>query len=194
MPSDFEKTFGEIRNRGVDHTARRFSRSWAIFCAGVSTFSGACTPPSAPCQGGVRIPGLLTCVDPRPHVRIPGLITCEDPRPHACMCAAYFCPGIFLSHATPLGRSRYQMSEFPTTSEFPIELPSHRERGFRSPGMLKSCTSSRTVLQFCSFTILPLYCCKVLQLYSCTVVQLYSCKVVQLYSCTVMQSHSWLHS
>ena len=156
MPSDFEKTFGEIRNRGVDHTARRFSRSWAIFCAGVSTFSGACTPPSAPCQGGVRIPGLLTC---------------EDPRPHACMCAAYFCPCTFLSHATPLGRSRYQMSEFPTTSEFPIELPSHRERGFRSPGMLESCTSSRTVLQFCSFTILPLYCCKVEHLYSCTVEQ-----------------------
>ena len=30
-----------------------------------------------------------------------------------------------LSRATPLGRSRYQTSEFPTTSEFPNELPTH---------------------------------------------------------------------
>jgi len=32
---------------------------------------------------------------------------------------------ISLSRATPLGPSRYQTSEFPTTSEFPIELPTH---------------------------------------------------------------------
>ena len=33
--------------------------------------------------------------------------TCEDPRPHAwSMCAACLCSCIFLSRATPLGRSR----------------------------------------------------------------------------------------
>jgi len=55
------------------------------------------------------------------------LITCEDPRPNVwSMCAACFCPCISLSRATPPGRSRYQTSEFPATSEFPTELPTHR--------------------------------------------------------------------
>ena len=34
---------------------------------------------------------------------------------------------ISLSRATPLGRSRYQTSEFPTISELPTELPTHEE-------------------------------------------------------------------
>ena len=51
---------------------------------------------------------------------------CEDPRPHAwSLCAACLCHCISLSRATPLGRSCYQTSEFPTTSEFPAELPTH---------------------------------------------------------------------
>jgi hypothetical protein len=55
---------------------------------------------------------------------------CEDPRPHAwSMCAACLCSCISLSRATPLGQSRYQTSGFPTSSEFPTELPSHRNRG-----------------------------------------------------------------
>ena len=54
------------------------------------------------------------------------LITCEDPRPHAwSMCAACFSSCMSLARATPLGRSRYQTSGFPTTSEFPTELPTH---------------------------------------------------------------------
>ena len=53
-----------------------------------------------------------------------GCYICGDPRPHAwSMCVAYFCSCISLSRATPLGRSRYHTSEFPTTSEFPAELP-----------------------------------------------------------------------
>jgi len=48
------------------------------------------------------------------------LMNCEDPRPHAwSMCASCFCLCISLSRATPLGRSRYQ------TSEFPTEVPTH---------------------------------------------------------------------
>ena len=39
------------------------------------------------------------------------------------MCAAVFNPCIFQSRATPLGRSRYQTSEFLNTSEFSTELP-----------------------------------------------------------------------
>ena len=43
-----------------------------------------------------------------------------DPRPHAwSMCAACFFPCIPLSRETPLGRSRYQTSELPNTSELP---------------------------------------------------------------------------
>ena len=41
------------------------------------------------------------------------------------MCAACLCPCIFLTRATPLGRSRFQKSEPPSTSEFPTELPTH---------------------------------------------------------------------
>ena len=53
-------------------------------------------------------------------------LPCEGPRPHAwSMCAAWFCPCISLSRGTPLGRSRYQILEFPTTSEFPTELLTH---------------------------------------------------------------------
>jgi hypothetical protein len=51
---------------------------------------------------------------------------CEDPRPHAwSMCASCLCSCIFQSRATPPGRSRYQTSEFPSTSEFPTEIPTH---------------------------------------------------------------------
>ena len=51
---------------------------------------------------------------------------CEDPRPHAwSMCVSCFCPCISLSRATPLGRARYQTSEFLNTSEFPTESPTH---------------------------------------------------------------------
>jgi len=41
------------------------------------------------------------------------------------MCAACFCPCFPLSRATPLGWSRYQTSEFPSTSEFLTELPTN---------------------------------------------------------------------
>ena len=51
--------------------------------------------------------------------------TCEEPRPQAwSMCASCFRPCISQSRATPQGRSRYQM-EFPSTLEFPTELPTH---------------------------------------------------------------------
>ena len=91
-------------------------------------------------EGVVRTPRSLwrsfrfihTCVVPKsefpivssyPHVctAMVGIShRCEDPRPHAwSMCAACFWSCISLSCATPLGRSRYQ------TSEFPIELPTH---------------------------------------------------------------------
>jgi len=54
---------------------------------------------------------------------------CADPRPHAwSMCAACFCPCVSLSRATPLGRSRYQTSEFLNTPEFPTELPTYTHR------------------------------------------------------------------
>ena len=47
-------------------------------------------------------------------------VLCEEPRPHAwSMCAACFCPCIPKSRATPLGRSRYQTSQFPSSSEVP---------------------------------------------------------------------------
>ena len=60
----------------------------------------------------------------RMSLQVPHL--CEDSRPHArSMCAACFCPCISLSRATPLGRSSYQTSEFPTISEFLTELPTH---------------------------------------------------------------------
>ena len=52
---------------------------------------------------------------------------CEEPKLHAwSTCAACFCPCTSLSHETPLGRSCYQTSELPTTSEFPTELPIRR--------------------------------------------------------------------
>ena len=50
---------------------------------------------------------------------------CEKLRPHAwSMCAASR-PCVLQSRATPLGRSRYQTSEFPTALEIPTELPTH---------------------------------------------------------------------
>ena len=45
--------------------------------------------------------------------------------PGACVHHALSC--ISLSRATPLGRSRYQTSEFPTSSELPTELPTHTQ-------------------------------------------------------------------
>ena len=73
-----------------------------------------------PLLGGARQLPRRACL-----ALLPGL--CEDPRPHAwSMCAASFCSSIRLSRATPLGRSRYQTSEIPTTSKFPTELPTHR--------------------------------------------------------------------
>ena len=53
-------------------------------------------------------------------------VRCEDPRPDVwSMCVSCLCPCISLSHATPLGRSRYQTSELLNSSEFPTELPTH---------------------------------------------------------------------
>ena len=66
---------------------------------------------------------------------VAGAHVCEDPRPHAwSMCAACFCSCISQSRATPLGRSRYQTSELPTTSEFPTELPTHSISLVLTPG------------------------------------------------------------
>ena len=67
-----------------------------------------------------------------PRVGSTASTRCEDPRPHVwSMCAACFCPCISLSLATPLGRSRYQTSEFPTKS------PTHtgRETGSSGKGL-----------------------------------------------------------
>jgi len=56
--------------------------------------------------------------DPPPPVRIPGRM------PGACVLHAYV-PVFSRYRSNPQGRSRYQTSEFPTTSEFPAELPTH---------------------------------------------------------------------
>ena len=65
---------------------------------------------------------------------------CEGPRPHAwSMCAACLCPCISLARATPLGRSRYQ------TSEFPTELPTSTRCNQGSPAQPVSGHSGSTI-------------------------------------------------
>jgi len=84
---------------------------------------------------GVEFVAPLEILHGVPHLVEPvdlpgGRISCEDPRPHAAwsMCTACLCLCIPLSRATPLGRLRYQ------TSEFPTELPTHISHCWRAEG------------------------------------------------------------
>ena len=91
--------------------------------------------------------GLHSCtllLRPAARRRTHGLIACERPRPHVWrMCAACFRPCISQSRATPLGRSRYQTSEFPITSELPTELLTHSSF---APDSASGCDPQRTFL------------------------------------------------
>ena len=71
------------------------NQAWTVLLCHIRSkyFSRSCTLPR--------------CVSTQPP--------CEDLRPHAwSVCAACFCPRISQSRSTPLGRSSYQTSEFPT--------------------------------------------------------------------------------
>ena len=74
------------------------------------------TPVTPPAQT-LNLGSLDLQEDPGRREELKGYEPCEDPRPHAwSMCAACCCPCMTLSRATPLGRSRYPTSQFPTIS------------------------------------------------------------------------------